>query len=106
MAGETLFFINALSLLAAIALLIYLAVFKQYESEEYSRSITAFLFSIFILVLGLAVNVVVGLRESFRLLVLPVEAMPAVEQIGLLGLMPLFAICLLVTALIFKEDLK
>lgn len=106
MADPILFFVYALTFIISVFLLIYLVMSRNYEDSRFGRSISMFIFSIFIFTLTVVIKVVVGLRENFRILVLPVEAIPILSDIGLVALAPFFGICLLVSALLFKEDLK
>ena len=83
---------------------IYLIKRRKNEDEKFEAAVNIFTFGLFILIIGLLINFLVDLRESFRILLLPVGYMTLLGQALILGVMPLAVICFLVAIMVCKEN--
>jgi len=106
MVKEIILLANLGTLLSSIVLLIFLLRSRNIEEERFIVGINGIIFAVFLLIIYTFVSTATGLREVFRLLILPPEILPILGQVVTLGILPLAAISLLVGSLLLTDNLE
>ncbi|MDO8556012.1 MAG: hypothetical protein Q7R96_02450 [Nanoarchaeota archaeon] len=95
--------LELITFILSIIFMIYLFKARQRETQQFQSTMNLYLCSILIFLLTTFIELSITLRETFRILILPVNIITTIQPIYSLILYPLFAITLLVGVFLIKE---
>ncbi|HLD15792.1 MAG TPA: hypothetical protein VJB94_04420 [Candidatus Nanoarchaeia archaeon] len=96
---------NLLSLAFFLVSFIYIVKKRKKEDESFASGVNVLLFGMFVFLIALLINFMADLRATFKLLLLPAPYVTALTESLNIWIMPLVAVCFIVSILVFKDNL-
>ncbi len=96
---------NFLSFAFFLASFIYLIKRRKNEDSNSAGGAKVLIFGMFVFSIGLLINLMSDLRTTYKLLLLPAQYVTALTESLNLWIMPLVAVCFLVSIMVFKDNL-
>lgn len=96
---------NFLSFVFFLVSFIYLIKRRKNEDSSSAGGANVLIFGMFILLIGLLINFMSDLRLTYKLLLLPAQYVTTLTESLNLWIIPLVAVCFLVSIMVFKDNL-